>query len=36
MLIDEFLTEYDFNEVHDIDIGADLERVYFGGERSGF
>ena len=28
MLIDDFLPEYDFNEVHDIDIGADLERVY--------
>ena len=28
MLIDDFLPEYDFNEVHDIDIGANPERVY--------
>ncbi len=28
MLIDDFLPEYDFNEVHDIDIGASPERVY--------
>ncbi len=28
MLIDEFLPEYDFNEVHDIGICANPERVY--------
>lgn len=28
MLIDEFLPEYDFYEVHDLEIEADTERVY--------
>ena len=28
MLIDDFLPEYDFNEVHDIDVGAPSKRVY--------